>query len=347
MRANRILATLIPVLAFTCCSKTPELTYDIELPTSSISLYFLDEYQIDAKCDYPLTYASDNEYNAKVSADGKITAFFVGSTTITVSNERSSKIISVTVQPKYNTYNEPTIPFGITPDELISKAGTPDSRLNEKKYEIVTLQKFLETTKDTWRFVQVSGTILNPTATYPDKIHFTDGGYTTTMSYLLTNDIYNATDAVKKFGIKDGDYITINCTHAPTDPKIIDAASYIEPQNVKEFLTYSKYQPGIVNVALYACTGGKYSSCAMTFNLSKSVELMSFLAERYLPVKQDEENDTYYFVDAIKEPEATKIITLTLEKSHCTIMYLPYEISLKASDFSVKDLVNQQTAILK
>lgn len=347
MKAYRVITMVSLLLLAVCCSKEPELTYDINLATNSISLYSLEEFQIEATSDYPLTYESADEYNATVDAQGKVKAFFIGSTTITVSNAQQSKSIPVTVKPKYNTYNEPTIPFGITPDELLSKAGTPDSRLNEKKYEIVTLKQFLETNKDTWRFVQMSGTIKNPTAKYPERIQFEDGGYSTTMNYLLTDDIYHATDAIAKFGIKDGDYITINCTHGVSDRLVIDAATYIEPQNVKEYFTYRKYQPSIVNGAIYLCQAGKYAACALSFSFSKAVELAAFLSERYLPVTKDEDTDTYVFVDAVKEANATQLITLTIDTSACTVMYIPYGASTKSSDNGAQELIEEFKDYLK
>ena len=350
MKVYQVIAMVGLLIVLGGCSKEPKepvLTYDIDLATNSISLYSLEEFQIEAKSDYPLTFESADEYHATVDAQGKVKAFFIGTTTITVSNAQKSKSIPVTVKPKYNTYNEPTIPFGITPDELIGKVGTPDSRLNEKKYEIVTLKQFLETTKDTWRFVQMSGTIKNPTAKYPERIQFTDGDYSTTMSYLLTDEIYNPSNAIEKFGIKDGDYITINCTHGTSDRSVIDAASYIEPQNVKEYLTYSKYQPSVVNGAIYLCQAGKYAACGLSFSFSKAIELASFLSERYLPVTKDEDTGTYIFVDAIKEAHATQLVTLTVDKSSCTVMYIPYEGTTKSSDNGAQELIKEFKDYLK
>ncbi|MCR5659936.1 MAG: Ig-like domain-containing protein [Bacteroidales bacterium] len=99
----------------------------ITLSETSTTLHHGETYQISAQCENPITYSSANEYYAKVSSSGVITAQYVGRTTIALKSEEDAKTFTVTVAPKSNLYPEPNIRFGETKNSIISKFGTPDS----------------------------------------------------------------------------------------------------------------------------------------------------------------------------------------------------------------------------
>ena len=110
-------------ISFTGCKKEKLIT----LTTTSTTLHHGETYQISAQCENPITYSSANEYHAKVSSSGVVTAQYVGSTTVTLQSEDDTKSFSVTIAPKSNLYPEPNIRFGETKSSIISRFGTPDS----------------------------------------------------------------------------------------------------------------------------------------------------------------------------------------------------------------------------
>lgn len=97
----------------------------ITLLTTSTTLHHGEIYQISAQCDNPITYTSSNQYYAKVTSYGKITAQYVGTTTISLESEDDFKTFTVTVSPKSSLYPKPNIKFGETKSSVISKYGTP------------------------------------------------------------------------------------------------------------------------------------------------------------------------------------------------------------------------------
>ena len=110
-------------ISFIGCKKEKLIT----LSTTSTTLHHGETYGISAQCDDPITYTSSNEYYAKVSSLGKITARYVGRTTISLKSEDDNRLFTVIVAPKYNLYSEPNIRFGETKNSVISKLGTPDA----------------------------------------------------------------------------------------------------------------------------------------------------------------------------------------------------------------------------
>ena len=98
----------------------------INLITTDATLHRGETFQIEAECEYPITYTSEDEYYATVSEDGVVTAGFVGSTNIMLEAEGDSQTFTVTIEPTSNLYDEPEIQFGESKDELIERLGTPD-----------------------------------------------------------------------------------------------------------------------------------------------------------------------------------------------------------------------------
>lgn len=123
MRKLSFILMVILAVSFTGCKKEKLIT----LPMTSTTLHHGETYQIAAECENPITYTSANEYYAKVSSFGKITAQYVGRTTIRLASEDDNRVFTVTVAPESNLYPEPNIRFGETKNSVISKLGTPDS----------------------------------------------------------------------------------------------------------------------------------------------------------------------------------------------------------------------------
>ena len=123
MRKLSIVIMAVLAISITGCKKEKLIT----LSETSTMLHHGETYQISAQCENPINDLSANEYHAKVSSSGVITAQYVGSTTISLQSEEDAKTFIVTVAPKSNLYVEPTISFGETKSSVISKLGTPDA----------------------------------------------------------------------------------------------------------------------------------------------------------------------------------------------------------------------------
>jgi hypothetical protein len=116
----------VVALVLTGCSKDEEPDV-ISLKVSEKTLYHDDEYQIEATSKGAITYAVENEYHAKVSETGLVTAKFVGETNILLSNGEDSKTFKVIVKPQSNLYSEPDVKFGDSKSSIIAKFGTPET----------------------------------------------------------------------------------------------------------------------------------------------------------------------------------------------------------------------------
>ena len=98
----------------------------INLITTDATLHSGETFQIEAECENPITYTSEDEYYATVSEDGMVTAGFVGSTNIMLETEGDSQTFAVMIEPTSNLYDEPEIQFGESKDDLIERLGAPD-----------------------------------------------------------------------------------------------------------------------------------------------------------------------------------------------------------------------------
>ena len=125
MRKIFILLATIALIA-TGCSEEDEPKFDIiTLNETSKTLYFGDEYQIEAQSNSTIQYLSENKYHAVVSETGLVKAAFVGETNILLSNGDDNKTVKIVVKPQYNTYPIPDLSFGALRSTIISKLGTP------------------------------------------------------------------------------------------------------------------------------------------------------------------------------------------------------------------------------
>lgn len=122
MRKLSVVLMAVLAIAFMGCNKEKLIT----LQETSATLHHGETYELNAKCENPITYSSADEYHAQVSADGLVTANYIGNTTITLQSEEDTKTFSVTVDPVSNLYTEPNITFGESKASVIAKLGDPD-----------------------------------------------------------------------------------------------------------------------------------------------------------------------------------------------------------------------------
>jgi hypothetical protein len=125
MKQFLFILAVLPIL-LAGCSKNDGLDL-ISLKVFEKTLYHKGEYQIEATSKASISYVVENEYHAKVSLTGLITAGFVGETNILLSNGEDTKNFKVIVNPKSNLYPEPDVKFGDTKSSIIAKFGTPYS----------------------------------------------------------------------------------------------------------------------------------------------------------------------------------------------------------------------------
>jgi len=105
------------------CQKEPVLT----LEQTTASLKSGENFSINATGFDSYTFTSQNEYVAKVSATGVVTAQRIGKTNIVVKAEDKVAYFNVEVVPAYNLFTEPIMEWGMSRAQLISKLGTPAS----------------------------------------------------------------------------------------------------------------------------------------------------------------------------------------------------------------------------
>lgn len=122
---------LISVLFVGCNERQKQEPDVIILNERGKTLFYDDEYQIQAVSNSEISYKSDNEFHAFVSDEGLVTARHVGETNILLSNAEDSKSFKVTVRPKSNLYPEPDVKFGDYRSSVKAKFGTPDSETTE------------------------------------------------------------------------------------------------------------------------------------------------------------------------------------------------------------------------
>jgi hypothetical protein len=116
-------------MLFLGCSKDDD-SNAISMNASEKTLYFEDEYQIEATSKTAINYTVENEYHAEVSGTGLVTARFVGETNVLLSNGEDTKNFKIIVKPKSNLYPEPDVKFGDSKNSIIAKFGTPDSEIS-------------------------------------------------------------------------------------------------------------------------------------------------------------------------------------------------------------------------
>jgi hypothetical protein len=120
---------VVSVLCFSSCKKgggNEEKKNEISLDVNHKELYKDSEFQIPATSNRHITYICENEFHAKVSETGLVTAGYVGQTNILLDNGEDRKNFTLTVVPKYYLYPEPELNFGMSKSDFIAKHGKPD-----------------------------------------------------------------------------------------------------------------------------------------------------------------------------------------------------------------------------
>lgn len=126
-----LFALLLSVpLVFSSCSDDDDdnkVNNEIRVNKSNYTLNYKDQAPIEAVSELGIFYLSENEYIAKVSLTGIITAGKVGETVIKLTNGKDSKNVNVNVEPLYNMYPEPTekVNFGDSKAKVKSVFGNP------------------------------------------------------------------------------------------------------------------------------------------------------------------------------------------------------------------------------
>lgn len=109
---------LLPVLAFLFlygCSSDDD-NAKLSLNKSTVTLNYKTTEQL--KASGKVEWTSENDFVASVNENGVIEGKHVGKTFIVASNGTEEVKCAVEVAPKYNTYSEPILDFGITKAEL-------------------------------------------------------------------------------------------------------------------------------------------------------------------------------------------------------------------------------------
>ena len=120
------LVTLLLVATLLSCSKDEDQAIQVN-NQSPMVLNYNEIAKINAVSSQPISYYSENEFHAKVSNIGEITAMHVGETKINLSNGSDSKSIQVVIEPKYNLYSTPCIEWGVTRSQIKTQYGNPDT----------------------------------------------------------------------------------------------------------------------------------------------------------------------------------------------------------------------------
>lgn len=113
------------------CSSDDDNKNGISLSETSTTLKSAKTYQINATSDTKITYAVENEYHAKVSDSGLVTAGKIGETDIILTNGDDTKHFKVTVDPESTMYPDPNLEFGISKGDLVKKLGTPSKETSD------------------------------------------------------------------------------------------------------------------------------------------------------------------------------------------------------------------------
>lgn len=115
---------MIAVLFLASCEKEQKPS---SFNATTLEMYAVDEHSLTVSNDVSGTkFVSSNEYVAHVSQTGVISSNYIGKATITKGVARCK----LTVKPRYSTYTEPIIEWGLSKSSIISKVGTSFSFSN-------------------------------------------------------------------------------------------------------------------------------------------------------------------------------------------------------------------------
>ncbi|SEF97184.1 Ig-like domain (group 2) [Xylanibacter ruminicola] len=103
-----ILISIVSCSFLSCSSDSDE--NPLIVTPASISMHYEDTQQLQA--EGATSWLSSDEFVAKVSSTGLVTANHVGKTEIIVSNGKKNTTCEVTVTPEYNLYDDPILQWG-------------------------------------------------------------------------------------------------------------------------------------------------------------------------------------------------------------------------------------------
>lgn len=111
------LALLLPVVLLSSCSDDDKS--GLSLNKSNITLYSEGTEQLEANDN--VDWLSESEFVASVDANGLVTGNHVGTTNIIASNGSETSKCAIEVKPKFNTFTEPILDFGVTKEVIKSR----------------------------------------------------------------------------------------------------------------------------------------------------------------------------------------------------------------------------------
>lgn len=98
----------------------------LQLSPSSVNMHYEETKQVTVLSETgPFEWSTADDFNAKVDANGKITAGHVGSTVITAKKGNQTGTCSVVVTPQYYLYETPYFGWGESMTQVQNKLGTP------------------------------------------------------------------------------------------------------------------------------------------------------------------------------------------------------------------------------
>lgn len=125
---NFTLASLLFVAILSSCSKDEDQTIQVS-NQSPMVLNYKQTAKINATSSQPISYRSENEFHAKVSNSGEITAMYIEETKINLSNDSDSKSIQVVAEPKFTLYKTPCIEWEMTRSQINTQYGKPNTEI--------------------------------------------------------------------------------------------------------------------------------------------------------------------------------------------------------------------------
>lgn len=136
MKKNLIISLLIFTILFSC-KKDEDPVFTLDSATTVLTSGGTHQIVIKGSTTEKFTYKSDNDFIATVDESGLITGKRVGETVIKVSGNGFIGECKSTINPLYNTFNEPITSFGIKRSEVKSK----ETRTIFTETETITIYK--------------------------------------------------------------------------------------------------------------------------------------------------------------------------------------------------------------
>ena len=131
---------LTQLLLFVSCSSSDNDGFRLDSTSVALNAKAVgsnNQHQISSNGSN-LQYSSDDKYVATVSSAGLIESVCCGETTIHVTSEEGTADVAVKVQPKYQTYIEPSVDWSRTYSSMKSELGTSWIESSDENYNILT-----------------------------------------------------------------------------------------------------------------------------------------------------------------------------------------------------------------